>query len=280
LKSELPVLRLRGIARTLHAHLGGEHPEAIRFEDRGERWFYALDCPICGDGYEREIKPRVGTRASSRSSRPRSARGLRHAGEPSHGEHEELESRRMTRRNPSSNPPRVPTPRCPSGWPRPAEPNKRTVTKEDSVATVSKLRSPRGPVLRRRETRLGPARGRGRDRRAHRRGPEPGQGHHLGQPEEGGPDGRGGQERGHGRELEVGGPVPCPVKGEIIEVNEAAVSTRVITGSRTAPGGSPRSGLRTGRLIPPDWATGERGSPPTRLPGAGRNQLRLMGDPA
>jgi hypothetical protein len=47
-----------GSPRTLHAHLGEQHPEAIRFEDRGERWFYALDCPICGDGYEREIKPR------------------------------------------------------------------------------------------------------------------------------------------------------------------------------------------------------------------------------
>jgi hypothetical protein len=42
----------------LHAHLGEQHPEAIRFEDRGENWFYALDCPICGDGYERQIKPR------------------------------------------------------------------------------------------------------------------------------------------------------------------------------------------------------------------------------
>jgi hypothetical protein len=42
----------------LHAHLGEQHPEAIRFEDRGESWFYALDCPICGDGYERQIKPR------------------------------------------------------------------------------------------------------------------------------------------------------------------------------------------------------------------------------
>ena len=42
----------------LHAHLGEQHPDAVRFEDRGERWFYALDCPICGDGYEREIKPR------------------------------------------------------------------------------------------------------------------------------------------------------------------------------------------------------------------------------
>ena len=44
--------------RMLHAHLGQEHPEAVRFEERGERSFYALTCPICGDGYEREIKPR------------------------------------------------------------------------------------------------------------------------------------------------------------------------------------------------------------------------------
>jgi hypothetical protein len=42
----------------LHAHLGEQHPDAVRFEDRGEQWYYALDCPICGDGYERQIKPR------------------------------------------------------------------------------------------------------------------------------------------------------------------------------------------------------------------------------
>jgi hypothetical protein len=44
--------------RVLHAHLGEQHAEAVRFEDRGEQWFYALECPICGDGYERQIKPR------------------------------------------------------------------------------------------------------------------------------------------------------------------------------------------------------------------------------
>ena len=53
-----PFCSFEGPPRTLHAHLGSSHPEAIRFEDRGERWFYALDCPLCGDGYEREIKPR------------------------------------------------------------------------------------------------------------------------------------------------------------------------------------------------------------------------------
>ena len=42
----------------LHAHLGEQHPDAIRFEDKGGRSFYAVTCPVCGDGYEREIKPR------------------------------------------------------------------------------------------------------------------------------------------------------------------------------------------------------------------------------
>jgi len=53
-----PFCPFEGSPRTLHAHLGAEHPEAVRFEDKGGRSFYALDCPICGDGYEREIKPR------------------------------------------------------------------------------------------------------------------------------------------------------------------------------------------------------------------------------
>jgi len=42
----------------LHAHLGSEHADAVVFEDKGGRSFYSLTCPICGDGYEREIKPR------------------------------------------------------------------------------------------------------------------------------------------------------------------------------------------------------------------------------
>ena len=42
----------------LHAHLGEQHTDAVRFEEKNGRSFYALTCPICGDGYEREIKPR------------------------------------------------------------------------------------------------------------------------------------------------------------------------------------------------------------------------------
>jgi hypothetical protein len=53
-----PFCVFEGPPRALHAHLGEQHPEAIRFEDKGGRSFYAVSCPICGDGYEREIKPR------------------------------------------------------------------------------------------------------------------------------------------------------------------------------------------------------------------------------
>jgi len=53
-----PFCAFEGSPRTLHAHLGEQHAEAVRFEDKGGRSFYALRCPICGDGYEREIKPR------------------------------------------------------------------------------------------------------------------------------------------------------------------------------------------------------------------------------
>jgi hypothetical protein len=53
-----PFCAFDGPPRMLHAHLGEQHPDAIRFEDKGGRSFYALTCPICGDGYEREIKPR------------------------------------------------------------------------------------------------------------------------------------------------------------------------------------------------------------------------------
>lgn len=44
--------------RALHAHLGEAHPDAVTFEERGDRSFYALTCPICGDSYEHQIKPR------------------------------------------------------------------------------------------------------------------------------------------------------------------------------------------------------------------------------
>jgi hypothetical protein len=53
-----PFCSFEGPPRTLHAHLGEQHGDAVRFEERSGRSFYALTCPLCGDGYEREIKPR------------------------------------------------------------------------------------------------------------------------------------------------------------------------------------------------------------------------------
>ena len=53
-----PFCSFDGPPRSLHAHLGDRHADAVRFEEKGGRSFYSLTCPICGDGYEREIKPR------------------------------------------------------------------------------------------------------------------------------------------------------------------------------------------------------------------------------
>jgi len=54
-----PFCAYEGSPRELNAHMGEQHADAVRFEEKGGgRSFYALTCPICGDGYEREIKPR------------------------------------------------------------------------------------------------------------------------------------------------------------------------------------------------------------------------------
>jgi hypothetical protein len=39
--------------------LADEHPERVRFEERGTTRFYGIDCPICGEGYEHVVKPRL-----------------------------------------------------------------------------------------------------------------------------------------------------------------------------------------------------------------------------
>lgn len=44
--------------RSLHAHLGDRHPEAVLVEERGRHTFYGITCPVCGDGYEHVVKPR------------------------------------------------------------------------------------------------------------------------------------------------------------------------------------------------------------------------------
>jgi hypothetical protein len=53
-----PLCPFEGSPRVLHAHLGDAHPEVVRFEERAGRSFYALTCPVCGEGYEHQIKPR------------------------------------------------------------------------------------------------------------------------------------------------------------------------------------------------------------------------------
>jgi hypothetical protein len=53
-----PLCSFAGPPRALHAHLGDAHPDLVRFEERAGRSFYAITCPVCGEGYEHQIKPR------------------------------------------------------------------------------------------------------------------------------------------------------------------------------------------------------------------------------
>ena len=53
-----PLCPFEGAPRALHAHLGEAHPEVVRFDERAGRSFYAITCPVCGEGYQHEIKPR------------------------------------------------------------------------------------------------------------------------------------------------------------------------------------------------------------------------------
>lgn len=54
-----PWCDFEGTPRSLHGHLGESHPEVVRFEERGASRYYAIDCPVCGEGYEHIIKPRL-----------------------------------------------------------------------------------------------------------------------------------------------------------------------------------------------------------------------------
>lgn len=54
-----PCCTYEGSLRPLHRHLADNHPELVRFEDRSTRRVYALNCPVCGVGYEQTIKPRL-----------------------------------------------------------------------------------------------------------------------------------------------------------------------------------------------------------------------------
>jgi hypothetical protein len=54
-----PWCPVEGSLRALHAHLGADHPDQVRFETRGRLSVYAITCPVCGEGYDQAIKPRL-----------------------------------------------------------------------------------------------------------------------------------------------------------------------------------------------------------------------------
>lgn len=54
-----PWCEFSGTPRALHAHLSEAHPEGVKFEDRGKRRVYVIECPVCGAGYDQTIKPRL-----------------------------------------------------------------------------------------------------------------------------------------------------------------------------------------------------------------------------
>lgn len=54
-----PWCEFSGPLRPMHAHLAESHPEQVRFEVQGSRNFYAIKCPLCGEGYDQTIKPRL-----------------------------------------------------------------------------------------------------------------------------------------------------------------------------------------------------------------------------
>lgn len=54
-----PWCTFTGGPRSVHAHLSEAHAEQVRVEERGTRRLYAIECPVCGAGYEHEVKPRL-----------------------------------------------------------------------------------------------------------------------------------------------------------------------------------------------------------------------------
>lgn len=48
-----------GDPRPLHGHLAEDHPERVGFVQRGGRTRYEIVCPICSEGYDQVIKPRL-----------------------------------------------------------------------------------------------------------------------------------------------------------------------------------------------------------------------------
>ncbi|TNC25821.1 hypothetical protein [Amycolatopsis alkalitolerans] len=55
-----PWCAFEGAPRALHAHLAGEHPDAVRTKEMNGTQFYEVTCPVCGESYEHRL--RKGTR--------------------------------------------------------------------------------------------------------------------------------------------------------------------------------------------------------------------------
>lgn len=54
-----PFCEFAGTRPALHAHLTNEHADRVETgEDGWGKRYYQLACPLCGDSYRKEVKPR------------------------------------------------------------------------------------------------------------------------------------------------------------------------------------------------------------------------------
>lgn len=42
--------------RTVHAHLGDLHADAVQIDERHGNYSYAVACPVCGERYEHSLR--------------------------------------------------------------------------------------------------------------------------------------------------------------------------------------------------------------------------------
>lgn len=54
-----PCCDFEGSWRGLHRHLAESHGELVEFTEQPGRSSYQVVCPVCGDGYEQAVKPRL-----------------------------------------------------------------------------------------------------------------------------------------------------------------------------------------------------------------------------
>ncbi len=53
-----PWCGLESAPRDLHAHIADAHPEGVTFETKIGLPFYVVECPVCHERYDAQIKPR------------------------------------------------------------------------------------------------------------------------------------------------------------------------------------------------------------------------------